>query len=331
MKIFVTGATGFLGSKLMENLVDDEKVSEITIVSRSNPSYTNKKVKVICADLTKISELHETIICDFDAIYHLAGLYDFDKDESLNYVQNVVSTSNLISWVMSSNSKPKIFFSSTYAVGVDQWGLNLPEGPITALPEAKFSYARTKAIAEKCLTNTRFDWTVFRLGVLVGDSKSGKIQKVDGPYYNYRALKKLSKTLSFTKIPIPFFADKKSFLPFVPVDSAAKVLHEALHKIGIERKIYGVYNKKSTRVHTFAKALKKQFGLTNRMVYLPVLGDRLSSLVGYITNTPRDIFQYAADTPQLENSEFEKDFHDCRIPAFKSYEKAMFKGAENQT
>jgi len=328
MKVFVTGATGFLGSALMKLLIPDERVKQITIITRQEKSYKSKKVKVIRADLSKISDLHTQIVCDFDAVYHLAGLYDFGADEHLNYVQNVVSTSNLMSWIKGSTCKPKVYFASSYSIGVEKWGLNLPEGPITALPDNKYQYAKTKAIAEKCVTKSSLDWTVFRLGILVGDTKEGKITKIDGPYYNYRALKKVSYLFSSCKIPIPFFADQKAFLPLVPVDSAAKVMHSAIHRLGIERKIYGVYNKKSTRAETFAKALKKHLGLTNKIVYLPVQQKRIMETLGYLTATPVDVFQYAANTPQLENSNFEKDFYDCRIPAFKSYEKTMLKGVD---
>jgi nucleoside-diphosphate-sugar epimerase len=315
MKVFLTGATGFLGSALMELLIQDESIKQITFVSRKKQQHPSDKVTVIQADLTKISDLHEKVQCDFDVIYHLAGLYDFTADESLNYIQNVVGTSNLIAWIKSSDCKPKLMFASTYAIGVDQWGLNLPEKPITALPEI-------------CVTRSPYDWTVFRLGVLVGNSKTGEIRKIDGPYYNYEALKKMSPILKLTRAPIPIFANRKSFLPFVPVDTAALVMHQALNKIGMEQKIYGVYNKKSTRVETFANSLKRHFGLINKIVYTPIVNQRVAGFFGRLMSTPPDVFQYAADTPQLDNPEFEKDFHNFRVPAFKSYEKKMFEGAE---
>ena len=98
----------------------------------------------------------------------------------------------------------------------------------------------------------------------------------------------------------------------------------------IRDRTYGVYNKKSTRVGVFAKSLVKHFVLKNRVIYVPIIHEKVTKLFGYFTKTPSDIFQYAADTPQLDNPRFEKDFHDCKIPAFKSYEKAMLKGAKKR-
>ena len=57
-------------------------------------------------------------------------------------------------------------------------------------------YFRTKHDAEALVRKeyTR-PYRIYRPGIVIGDSKTGEIDKIDGPYYFFRLIKKMRQTL----------------------------------------------------------------------------------------------------------------------------------------
>jgi nucleoside-diphosphate-sugar epimerase len=259
MKCLITGATGFLGKKILELLLEDARVQEIHIVSRKKRTHPHKKVRVHQADLSApwgwFDEFEK-----IDAVIHLAALYQFNQTYQDNYRSNFLSTFNLIDRVsqVAPEKRPQILFASTYAVGLGTKE-SLTEEALTGLPASTEPYAYTKALSEKAISDSGLSARIFRLGVLVGNSVDGEIEKIDGPYYLMRCLDKLaqSKVARFLKkLPVP--VEKDGIIPLVPVDVAAKVFHRALFLPPLEagkKEYFGVYNSESVRLGELTYAI----------------------------------------------------------------------------
>lgn len=116
MKVFVTGATGFLGGRLVTRFLSENH--EITCLVRSPEKVRSlpwsSRVRLVTGDLSNI-ELLEREVVHFDVLFHLAAMYDVDIPESKKVEMrraNVDGTRNIleIAW---KNRIPKILYCST--------------------------------------------------------------------------------------------------------------------------------------------------------------------------------------------------------------------------
>ena len=111
MKILLTGATGFIGSHLLEKLSNIGH--EVLALSRKIPTQSNECVSWLSADLCD-PETYRDRINDFlpEVLIHLAwqDIPDFSLNKSLN---NLNSSLNLISYVAEVGSCKKILISGS--------------------------------------------------------------------------------------------------------------------------------------------------------------------------------------------------------------------------
>jgi nucleoside-diphosphate-sugar epimerase len=146
MKALVTGATGFIGSHLCEELV--KKGYEVTCLTRSSSRLKwleNLTVRIVKGDCTDPTSLRD-IVGGFDYIFHLAGLTkSVSKDEF--FCINAKGTENLIRVVSEKNPRLKrfIYLSSLAAAGPSKNGSPLKED---CIPSPVSNYGRSKLEGE---------------------------------------------------------------------------------------------------------------------------------------------------------------------------------------
>jgi len=149
MKALVTGATGFIGSHLCEELV--KRGYEVTCLVRetSNLKWIEEiDLKFITGDCTSIESLFNAVV-GFDYIFHLAGLTKARSEDDFFYI-NAEGTENLIRAVAKKNPKLKrfVYLSSLAAVGPSMNGSPLRED---SEPRPVSSYGRSKLEGEKAV------------------------------------------------------------------------------------------------------------------------------------------------------------------------------------
>ena len=327
MKILVTGATGFLGKKTLFELMNHDSISELLVVSRSKRTHPSPKVKVIQGDLTDPTCLRG-INRDIDAIVHIAGLYDFSKPYSDNYLNNVVATSQIIAWAKDLPRKPHFHFISTYAVGAGNWAYHEPELPLKILPPESRYYSYSKALAESTVTTSTLPFTIYRPGIIVGDSVTGQFENLNGPYYILSLLSQLNKMGLLTKMPfIPLPADKNGLLPLVPVDMVAKsIVSGVLRSEEVQGSIYGIYRNGSVTCEDFVESVKAYFKLNFKPIYVGVGHPKLLKIQRFVTQIPEEVFIYATEVHDLPNPRYLVDFPDHVIPVFSEYSKSFYDG-----
>lgn len=123
MQYFVTGATGFIGSHVVEKLVEqDEDIIALTR-DRSNADHLPESVTVVEGDITDKESMRDSME-GVDGIFHIAGWYEIgsgpwreDRAEQIN-VEGTRSVLELADEL----DVPKIVYTSTIAVNSDTGG-----------------------------------------------------------------------------------------------------------------------------------------------------------------------------------------------------------------
>ena len=151
IRILITGATGFIGSYLVRDLIS-RGYRNISIIVRktSNISIFEKyNLNLIYADITNKKEVL-TINESIDVIYHCAG-YVGNKSKETLYKVNVVAVENICNLALKLKVKKLIHLSS---VAVISGNLDVPL--VEELPyKATNPYGESKLVAEKLVLRFR--------------------------------------------------------------------------------------------------------------------------------------------------------------------------------
>jgi nucleoside-diphosphate-sugar epimerase len=164
MKALVTGATGFVGSHLVEAL--QRSGVEVTALARSPEkasALVSRGVRVVPGDLHDSSAL-EHATRNQDVIYHVAGVVAA-RSEAEFLSANRDGTRNLTAAAERSGRPRLVLVSSLAAGGPAPRGAPLngrePPHPVTA-------YGRSKLAAEQIVSSSRLPWSIVRPPIVYG-------------------------------------------------------------------------------------------------------------------------------------------------------------------
>ena len=165
MNVLITGATGFIGQHLLEELAADD--IQIKIISRQqNPKLwcNTKQFTVFQADISHRESL-TTIFQNVDVVISLAAeLRNTEKFE----LTNTLGVKNIIEFAQENGVKKIIHLSSVGVVGM-QYSLThiLVEENTPCNPKNK--YESTKLEAEKIVTSSKLSSVIIRPTNVFGD------------------------------------------------------------------------------------------------------------------------------------------------------------------
>ena len=164
MRVLVTGATGFVGSHLVEALRD--RGDEVTALARSPTKaapLSQAGVRVVPGDLHDPTALHKAV-ADQDVVFHVAGMIAA-KSETEFLRANRDGTANLVDTAQRTGRPRLIFVSSMAAGGPSRPGQPLrgdePPAPLT-------QYGRSKLEAEAVVRASPLPWCIVRPPVVYG-------------------------------------------------------------------------------------------------------------------------------------------------------------------
>jgi len=147
MKTLVTGATGFIGSHLVEELLKRGYSVTCLVRRTSNLQWIDGlNVRLIYGDCA-IKESLLNAAADFDYIFHLAGLTKAANEKDF-FSANALGTENLINAVIEKNPAVKrfVYLSSLAAAGPSCNGAPLQLG---GEPKPVSAYGRSKLEGER--------------------------------------------------------------------------------------------------------------------------------------------------------------------------------------
>ncbi|MBC7387393.1 MAG: SDR family oxidoreductase [Cryobacterium sp.] len=346
LRILISGGTGFLGSALVPAL--KPYASTIDCISRTNP-------KCISGDLAEWDGKMDprSLRGKYDLFIHLAGLYNLRASPTELLRQNVGATHNAL--VVAQKAEiPHFVHASTVAVTIGEQGLGnerdmrrvgmnsrdplvYPDMLDTSREFPDF-YAKTKAHAEHLVKNWSTGSFVsqlnLRFGILVGDTFSGRIERIDGPYHSAEFLTRAKGFFERYRGPVILPGNSRKTIPIVPVDIAAKA---AAKLIGISRALdWQGYKSlhvapgtdRALGTREMYESAVAHLGYQNREIKIlenlpKILVKYLGEWIGQI---PRQEVEYILSFPRLDVTETELLLGKDWCPEFKSYAPQFWKG-----
>lgn len=240
MRVFVTGATGYVGRKLTETLIESDHDPACLVRPGSERKLGNlvSNVDIISGDIGD-AEKWQSQLKNIDSAINLIGIIrEFPNHEVTFEKLHVESTVKLVD--ICSRQGIKRFLQMS-ALG--------------ASPDSKSEYHRTKYRAEKYLKNSELDWTIFRPSLIFGQGNLALAEFV-----------KLIKSAPL----VPVVGDGKYRLQPVALENVCEGFVKALNKPETIGKTYEVAG--SERV-TYDQLLDRIGQALNRKVpklHLPV-------------------------------------------------------------
>ena len=76
-------------------------------------------------------------------------------------------------------------------------------------------------------------WRVYRPAIVVGNSQTGEMDKIDGPYYFFKAIQKLAR--HYLPGWFPLIGPELGYTNIVPVDYVAAAMDHIAHQPGPRR------------------------------------------------------------------------------------------------
>lgn len=241
MSYFVTGGTGFIGRNLIDQLLARKGTIYVLVRRGSKKKFNQlvserwsdhaKRLVAINGDLTKVKlgvsdSDQQTLSGKVKHFFHLAAIYDLAAGDEANQAANIDGTRHAIQFAEAIKAKCFHHTSSIAVAGL--YHGTFREDMFEEATGLHHPYFRTKHDSEALVRkNCSIPWRVYRPGIVVGHSKTGEIDKIDGPYYFFKLIQKMRRMLPPW---VPTLGLEGGRVNLVPVDYVARAMDHIAHK-----------------------------------------------------------------------------------------------------
>lgn len=275
----VTGGTGFLGRHLLERLLRRPGADVTVLVRASSLSRFHEaadrlpggeRLRPVVGDLSAdglgLSEADRQALQGVDHVVHLAALYDMTASDERNREVNVAGTRRVVELANDLGAGCLHHVSSVAVAGehAGRFGEDMfDEGQHLPSP-----YHATKFEAERIVrAESTVPWRVYRPAVVVGDSRTGDIDKVDGPYYLMKALAGLGDLPGASALPL--VAPDLGATNLVPVDHVVDAMDALVHAPGLDGRAFHLVHPRPQALLDVYNALAAAAGAPRVLLGLP--------------------------------------------------------------
>lgn len=267
MRYVVTGGTGFIGRRVVSQLVARGEDTEVwVLVRRGSLSRFERlaadwgdRVKPLVGDLAAPAlGLTDQAVDDLgpvDHIVHCGAIYDITATDAVQRAANVAGTRGVIE--LAGRLDATLHHVSSIAVAGRHRG-EFTEQDFDLGQDLPTPYHQTKFEAELLVRSAPgLRYRVYRPGVVVGDSRTGEMDKVDGPYYFFGLLAKLARLPSLTPMVLPDTGRNN----IVPVDFVVDALVALMHSDGRDGQTFHLTAAKTIGLRGIYRGVAKEAGL----------------------------------------------------------------------
>ncbi|MBL8386032.1 MAG: SDR family oxidoreductase [Burkholderiales bacterium] len=240
---FITGASGFIGKRLVRKILARED-TVVYFLSRAAGArgekqraalldywgVDDKRAVAVAGDLTQpelgVSAADRRKLSGKIAHFvHLAAVYDLKASAEEQQATNIEGTRNTVQFANAIKAGRFHCVSSIAAAGMYEgvWR----EDMFDEAENLEHPYFATKHESEGIARREcAMPWRVYRPGLVVGDSKTGEMDKIDGPYYFFKLIQKMRKYLPSW---MPAIGIEGGRINIVPVDYVVDAMDHIMH------------------------------------------------------------------------------------------------------
>ncbi|KFN45279.1 SDR family oxidoreductase [Arenimonas composti] len=269
MSYFVTGATGFIGRFLVANLLDKRKGQVYVLVRKGSEAkleaiaakmgWDRKRIVPVHGDLGKPklgigAAQMKTLTGKVKHFFHLAAIYDLTADAATQQLANIDGTRHAIEAAAAMKAGCFHHTSSIAAAGLYPGVFR--EDMFEEAEGLKDPYLRTKHESEGIVRKEcKVPFRIYRPSMVIGHSKTGEMDKTDGPYFLFTLIKKMRKALPQW---MPTLGIEGGRINCVPVDFVADAMDHIAHKRGLDGQTFHLVDPQPMRfgelMNTFCRA-----------------------------------------------------------------------------
>ena len=349
MAYFVTGATGFIGRHLVANLLARGKPVYALVRKGSQKKLDDLRRSLGATDKTLVA-VHGDLAAKnlgvsaadtkklagrIEHVFHLAAIYDLKASAEDQKATNVEGTRHAVRFAAAVRAGCFHHVSSIAAAGLYEGVFR--EDMFEEAEELDHPYFSTKHESEGIVRrDCKVPFRIYRPGFVVGHSKTGEIDKIDGPYYFFKTIQKMRNLLPPW---MPTIGIEGGRINIVPVDFVADAIDHLAHKKGLDGKCFHLTDPAPHRIgevlNIFAKAAHapqmtmrvnaKMFGFIPAPVVYGVASlapvKRAIKVTLNDLGIPRDVFQFVNWPTRYDNREAAKALKGSgiEVPPLSSY------------
>ncbi|OBH62954.1 short chain dehydrogenase [Mycobacterium intracellulare] len=340
MRYVVTGGTGFIGRRVVSRLLESRPDAQVWVLVRRRSlgrferlaaqwgDQWGERVKPLVAELPEL-DLSEEVLAELgeiDHVVHCAAIYDITAGEPEQRAANVEGTRAVIA--LARRLGATMHHVSSIAVAGDFRG-EYTEDDFDVGQQLPTPYHQTKFEAELLVRSTPgLRHRIYRPAVVVGDSRTGEMDKVDGPYYFFGVLAKLAVLPSLTPILLP----DTGRINIVPVDYVVDALVALAHADGRDGQTFHLTAEKTIGLRGIYRGVARAAGLPPlrgslpRSMAAPVLNVRgrarvVRNMAATQLGIPAEVFDLVDLPPTFVSEKTRNALADfgIRVPEFSSY------------
>ncbi|HMG22121.1 MAG TPA: dephospho-CoA kinase [Kofleriaceae bacterium] len=225
----VTGFPALTARRMIQQLLAAEPETRLYVLAREPDAGGAERFLAALPDRAQ-AEVLVGDVCDMDLglssaeyrglsreltwIHHLAGITFMGTDDATAHRVNVVGTRTVIDLARDAGRLERVVHWSTALVSGDRKG-TFYEDDLEAGQKFRNAYERTRYEAERLVRGAmrQLPITVVRPGIIVGDSRTGEIDKLDGPYYLMVVI-----ATNASGVRLPLLGRSDAPLHLVPID-----------------------------------------------------------------------------------------------------------------
>ncbi|CDQ46383.1 non-ribosomal peptide synthase, dehydrogenase domain-containing protein [Mycolicibacterium neoaurum] len=272
MHYVVTGGTGFIGSRVITRLLARDPDARVSVLVRRGSLHRferltagwGKGVNALVGDLTAPDlGLDGAQVDPVDHVVHCAAIYDMTAPEGIQRAANVEGTRAVIAaareWAATLHHVSSIAVAGDFVGEYTEDDFDVGQYLPTPYHQTKFE-AEALVRAEPGLRAR-----IYRPAVVVGDSRTGEMDKVDGPYYFFPILAKLAVLPGFTPMVLPDTGRTN----IVPVDFVVDAMVHLMHIADGDGRTFHLTAPKTIGLRGIYRGVAKAAGLPPLVGSLP--------------------------------------------------------------